>query len=312
MWILAVIVLVAALGALLYALYRRMTADWPRPRRRAPEHKPKPNTWREEGLYISWLGHSTLLMQLDGMRVITDPVLFSRVGVRALGWTFGPRRHVECPIGPEACGQVDLVLLSHAHMDHLDHASLRRLVTRETIVVTPRGTGYLTRWHRPKAVHELRPGEILQLEDGTEIAAVEVRHWGSRYPWNRNMGYQGYVIRRDGWSVFFAGDTAATDLSHVRAFEPQIACMPIGAYAPEPFENAHCTPEQAWDMFLQTGAQVFLPIHHDTFVLSREPVDEPLQRLLAVADDERVWAMRHGETYYVKSPKSIEKPKQLD
>jgi len=312
MWILAIIVVLAAAAALLYALYRRMTADWPRPKRRMPEHRPKPEAWRKEGLYISWLGHSTVLMQMDGVRILTDPALFPRVGVRAFGWTFGPRRHVECPIRPEACGPVDLVLLSHAHMDHFDHASLRRVVTRQTIVVTPRGTAYLARWHRPKAVYELSPGDAIQLEDGTEIAAIAVRHWGSRYPWNRNMGYQGYVVRRGAWSVFFAGDTAATDLSAVRRYEPQIACIPIGAYAPAPFENAHCTPEQAWDMFLQTGAQVFVPIHHDTFVLSREPVDEPLQRLLAVADGDRVWPMRHGETYYVKSPKSIGEPKRLD
>lgn len=94
-----------------------------------------------------------------------------------------------------------------------------------------------------------------------------------------------------------------TDMSDVAKERPQVAMMPIGAYSPETFQGAHCTPEQAWDMFVATGAAYFVPIHHDTFVLSAEPVDEPLRRLLVAAGDakSRVVAREHGETFCMES-----------
>ncbi|SDW20151.1 L-ascorbate metabolism protein UlaG, beta-lactamase superfamily [Alicyclobacillus hesperidum] len=314
MWIIiGIACFILLIVCVFYILYRRTTSTWPKPERRPAGRRPQPEHWGAEGLYATWIGHSTVLMQIDGIRILTDPVFSRRVGVRILGLTFGPKRHVDPALEPSACTPVDVVLLSHAHMDHLDHPSLRKVISTKTVVVTAEGTSWLVRRHHPLRIHELAPSESVVLECGLEIKAQAVKHWGSRYPWNQHMGYQGYVIRRHAWSVFFAGDTARTDFTSVRKFEPQLALIPIGAYAPYPFENAHCTPEQAWDMFVETQAQRLLPIHHDTFVLSQEPVDEPMRRLLAIASSrEQVWDGPHGTTYYARRPIDIQENQTIN
>ncbi|TDY49530.1 L-ascorbate metabolism protein UlaG (beta-lactamase superfamily) [Alicyclobacillus sacchari] len=314
MWItIGIVIFVIVIACAFYILYRRTTSAWPKPKKRAAAKRPHPENWGREGLYVTWIGHSTVLLQIDGIRILTDPVFSRRVGVRILGLTIGPKRHVDPALAPSACTPVDVVVLSHAHMDHLDHPSLRKVISSNTVVVTPQGTGWLVRRHHPLCIHELAPSESVSLDCGLEITAQAVRHWGSRYPWNQHMGYQGYIIRRHAWSVFFAGDTARTDFTAVRNFKPQLAFIPIGAYAPHPFENAHCTPEQAWDMFVETQAQRLLPIHHDTFVLSQEPVDEPMRRLLAAASSqEQVWRGSHGTTYYARQPADIRENQTID
>ncbi|WAH40786.1 MBL fold metallo-hydrolase [Alicyclobacillus fastidiosus] len=298
--VVVVILVVLVAGALFFMLYRRATSRWPHPPYRSPEASPKPDEWGDEGLYIAWIGHSTLLIRMDGVNIITDPVFSERVGVSLPLCTIGPRRHVAPALALAQCPPVDVVLLSHAHMDHFDYPSLRHLIGPQTQVVTAANTARLIRRFGPRGVFELEPGQAVELDCGVTITGQRVKHWGSRFPWNRDQGYQGYVIQRGDWCVFFAGDTALTsEMEAVAKFQPQVTCMPIGAYAPETFQGAHCTPEQAWEMFLATGAQHLIPIHHDTFVLSQEPLDEPINRLLraASAREEVIALTKHGETF---------------
>jgi L-ascorbate metabolism protein UlaG (beta-lactamase superfamily) len=134
---------------------------------------------------------------------------------------------------------------------------------------------------------------------GTEITSVEVRHWGARMIHDQHRGYGGYLLRRGGVIVLFAGDTAYTDVLHRigARVKVDLAILPIGAY--DPWIANHASPEQAWEMFRGIGAEYVMPVHHSTFRLSREPVEEPMQRLLAAANGEswRVVAREIGATW---------------
>ena len=114
-----------------------------------------------------------------------------------------------------------------------------------------------------------------------------MNHWGARWRRDTHRGYNGYVLSREGTRIIFGGDTAYTDLfTPLRERGPiDLAILPIGAY--DPWVTSHASPEEAWRMFTSLGARYLLPIHHSTFRLSREPMDEPVHRLLAVAGDER-------------------------
>ncbi len=164
-------------------------------------------------------------------------------------------------------------------------------------MITAGGTSKLLR-HMPFGeVTELQGEESVTLSDlGMRVQAVPVRHWGNRFPWNTGYGYTGYLIEKNGVRLFFPGDTAYTPefVKLRKRGKIDLAFMPIGAYSPDSFQRNHCTPEQAWKMFLDTGARWLMPIHYDTFVLSQEPVKEPLTRLLAAAGGKIL--DRHPET----------------
>jgi L-ascorbate metabolism protein UlaG (beta-lactamase superfamily) len=122
---------------------------------------------------------------------------------------------------------------------------------------------------------------------GVRFESTEARHWGARMITDKHRGYGGYLIQKSGHTVLFAGDTAYTDaLTRIGRRVPiDLAILPIGAY--DPWINNHASPEQAWTMFQRLGADYVLPIHHSTFRLSREPVNEPIERFLAAAGPER-------------------------
>ncbi|HYC32451.1 MAG TPA: MBL fold metallo-hydrolase [Gemmatimonadales bacterium] len=246
-------------------------------------YRPDPSRWPGGRLSAAWLGHATVLLDLWGTRVLTDPALERRIGIGRGLAKLGPRRLIEPALRPRELGPVHLVLLSHAHMDHTDLGTLGRL-PRHVPVVVHRGNSDLVR--RFRRVYELDWGESVEV-DGVEVTSVEVRHWGARMVTDRHRGYGGYLLAKAGRRVLFAGDTADTDaFRRLPAGGPiDLAILPIGAY--DPWIANHATPEQAWRMFEESGAEYLLPIHHSTFRLSREPLDEPVRRLLSAADEER-------------------------
>lgn len=252
-----------------------------------------PQSARHE-LAAVWLGHATVLLRLGGMWIMTDPVLSSRIGVKIAGRVFGVGRMPGATFEIDRLPRIDLVLISHAHFDHLDRPTLRRLAAAHTHVVTaertrrliPRGFGKVQElaW---QAKHVLR---------GISVRAIRPVHWGARSAFDRRRGYNSYLLEGGGRTVLFAGDTAFT-----RAFDDlgqiDLAIFGIGAY--EPWEHQHATPEQVWRMFVASGARALMPVHHSTYPLSDEPIDEPMQRLLAAAGDQayRIVGSRAGDLW---------------
>ena len=249
----------------------------------AAPHRPQPHSWTDDRLTASWLGHASVLLNLLGTWIVTDPALEHRVGIGRGLAKLGPRRLVRPALRPGELPPLDLVLLSHAHMDHTDIGTLGS-IHRDVPVVVQQGNRDLVR--RFRRVEELAWGESTAVA-GVGVESLEVRHWGARMVTDRHRGYGGYLLTKGGRSVLFAGDTAYTD-AFARIGERggvDLAILPIGAY--DPWIANHASPEQAWRMFKDAGAEYLLPVHHSTFRLSREPVDEPMRRLLAAAGRER-------------------------
>ncbi|MEZ0332897.1 MAG: MBL fold metallo-hydrolase, partial [Gemmatimonadales bacterium] len=258
-------------------------------------YRPAPEAWPDDRLTAAWLGHATVLLNLLGSRILTDPALESRIGIGRGRAKLGPRRLIQPALRARELPALDLLLLSHAHMDHTDLGTLRSL-PRNLPVLVQRGNRDLVR--RFRNVIELDWGETARVGD-LEVESIQVRHWGARMVTDSHRGYGGYLVRKSGRAVVFAGDTAYTDLfARFRERGPiDLAILPIGAY--DPWIYNHASPEQAWEMFRDLGAESFLPIHHSTFRLSREPMDEPIQRLLAAAgsDRGRVALTQVGQTW---------------
>jgi L-ascorbate metabolism protein UlaG (beta-lactamase superfamily) len=277
--------------------HRQLTPACPPPP--AP-YRPDPTAWPDDRATFAWLGHATVLANFHGAWILTDPALESRIGLGRGRAKLGPRRLIAPALGPRELPQIDLLLLSHAHMDHTDLGTLRALGADVPVIVQPGNRDLVRRFRQ---VEELPWGERVTL-DGTEIESVEVRHWGARLITDRHRGYGGYLLRRAGRTVLFAGDTAYTRaFARLRARGGvDLAILPIGAY--DPWIANHASPEEAWQMAREMGAAHVLPVHHSTFRLSREPVDEPIARLLRAAgrEQDRVVVTRVGETWTLPAP----------
>jgi L-ascorbate metabolism protein UlaG (beta-lactamase superfamily) len=263
---------------------------------------PTPSTWHPDRLTVSCLGHATCLISLGGRMVLTDPALLDRVGVGLPGeTTLGPARVTRPALTIPELPTIDVVAVSHAHPDHMDLGTLGRLAWKGRVLIVPRGTRDIVAGCGFADIREIAVGERIDV-DGVVVRAVPVAHYGRRHALDRTpgRGYHGYIFERDDRRVFFGGDTAHTVFPpDVAPDGVDVACFGIGAY--QPFVWNHATPEQAWDMARQLRARYLLPMHHSTFILSDEPVDEPLQRLLRVAGDDvaRVVGRSFGEAFEV-------------
>lgn len=271
----------------------------------ATRFTPKPETWDNNKITASLLGHATVLINFEGLNILTDPVLFPRIGAQSFFGTLGPIRRQACALEPGALPKIDLVLLSHAHLDHFDLRSLNAL-NGGVKAVTARNTADLFADTHIQSPAELGWGEktVVHTRNGdAEVEAFEVRHWGARWRHDTHRGYNGYIIRRNGKQIIFTGDTAMTstfkDLRGKGRFE--MACMPIGAY--NPFIWSHCNPEQALQMANDAGAQHILPMHYFTFRFGRETPNEPIERLQTAlgSEKERLAWTEAGETFVLAS-----------
>jgi L-ascorbate metabolism protein UlaG (beta-lactamase superfamily) len=269
-----------------------------------PRARPRPAEWRDDAITGSCLGHSTVLMNVLGVRVLTDPVFSTRVGLGIPPLILGPKRHYAPALPVREVPAPDVILLSHAHFDHFDVWSLRKF-KRPTPIVTARATADLLHCHGFRNVRELDWGEALTLDTphgAIRITALKVAHWGARMMRDQHRGYNGYLMERDGHRVCFAGDTAFTH-AFAALRDPQrpldLILMPIGAY--DPWIHAHCSPEQAVAMAREAGARTIVPVHHETFRLSQEAMDEPARRLkVALAGEPpELLAVSVGETFQV-------------
>lgn len=281
-------------------LFREWTVESWRPI--APAFaKPAPAKWNDAQLTFAWLGHATVLINFFGIKVLTDPVLFPRVGIRLPGFTIGPKRLTASALEFHELPSVDLVLLSHAHFDHLDLRTLR-CFNQSTGVITAHATRDLLKGTRFSHVTELHWSQSKSVNTAAgkiEITAFPVKHWGARTQRDTYRGYNGYVIERSGRRIIFSGDTAMTEnfAALRRHGSIDVAIMSISAY--NPWIYSHCTPEQAIEMANAAGAHFIAPVHHQTFRLSLEPLREPIERFETALSKtpERIALREIGETF---------------
>ena len=254
-------------------------------------------------LGVTFIGHSSFMLQIDGHNLLIDPVFSKRLVVL--------RRQRRPGVLVEELPPIEAVLLTHAHMDHLDMASLRRVIraTRKLTghapeVVVPRGVEDLVERLGFSHVHRLEWWESIPLQ-GLKITMTPCKHWGARMFRDTHRGYGGYVIEGARQSVYHSGDTAYFDGFREigRHLKPDVALLPIGAYFPDSYRSVHTSPEEAVRGFIEVGAEQMVPMHYGTFRLGREPMDEPLKRLAAEAArlgiKDRIKVLVEGETMHL-------------
>lgn len=252
---------------------------------------------------VTWVGHATLLLQLDGVNVLTDPQWSERASPLRFA---GPRRLVPPGLAFEALPSIHAVVISHDHYDHLDLATVRRLAAAHAPrFLVPLG---MEAWFRGAGIENVEELDWWQSADvrGVRVTCMPAQHWSQRAPWDLNRRlWAGWVLAGRDHRAFFAGDTGYYEVFREigeRLGPFDLAAVAIGAYRPARIMRAsHTTPEQALDVLADVRARRLLGIHWGTFALADEPLDEPPRRLAAEArrrglDDDRVWVFRHGET----------------
>jgi len=283
--------------------------------------KPDWRSWKNTEFTASWIGQSTVLINFFGTWILTDPIFSERCGPRPLGVvTFGPRRLVEPALEINDLPRIDLLLISHAHMDHTDMPSLKKLTNAKHVVVA-KNTEDIYKHLKFDDLQELDWENDLSFADLEElrVEAIEVKHFGWRFPWEACRGrnekngrsFNAYLVeKRDSAGnmrrFVFGGDTAYTKSfakigERMRLFGEKIdlAIMPIGTY--NPWIGGHCNPEQSWQMTEEMNAETILPIHWNTFTQSSEPRYEPIEWLQNVVQDhERIAAKEIGATWNIE------------
>jgi L-ascorbate metabolism protein UlaG (beta-lactamase superfamily) len=250
------------------------------------------------GVAVTWVGHASLLIQMGGKNILTDPVWSNRIN--------GFIRRLQPPgIAWEHLPPTDGVLVSHNHYDHLDWPTLKRL-PRSTPCFVPAGLKASFQRRGFTDVTELEWWESSPL-GALDIELVPAHHWSRRGLWDLNRSlWGGFVITdRAGRKAYFSGDTAyGPAFKEIGRRHPriQVAALPVGAYAPRELNRlVHTSPEEALRAFEDLGAIHMLPMHWWTFRLSPEPITEPMQRLndawrLSGLPRGRLWDMAIGET----------------
>lgn len=289
----------------------------------------KPLDVRPDETAITFIGHSSFLIQTGGRALLIDPVFATRLIVL--------RRQRRAGVRIADLPRIDAVLLTHAHMDHLNRPSLRA-ISREMrrrgcaapLAIVPNdvedlvadlgfarveslGWWQSTQLKRQKhaepdrarliSIRNESPAAATAQESMT-ITATPARHWGARLFKDTHRGFGGFVIETaNGPTIYHSGDTAYFDgFGEIgRRLQPEIALLPIGAYFPDSYRAVHTSPEEALQAFVDLKADVMIPMHYGTFRLSREPMDEPLARLLSAAKraglEKRVDALAEGESW---------------
>lgn len=261
-------------------------------------HKPKLVSNGDMG--VTFIGHSSFFLQVGGENIIIDPN-FAR-------WLFVLKRLRKPGVKVRDLPAVDLVLITHAHFDHLHRPSLRALVQHTKRLRGSAPTAVVPE-HVFDLVADLGFRDVVELtwwnsfrHRNVTVTHVPSKHWGARMLRDAHRGFGGYVLRGGKHSVYHAGDTAY--FSGFREIGmrlgPQLALLPIGAYNPPSFRNVHTSPADAMRAFLDLNSRWMVPMHYGTFRLSHEPMDEPLQLLDRAARqagvEDRVVVLTEGVT----------------
>jgi L-ascorbate metabolism protein UlaG (beta-lactamase superfamily) len=259
-------------------------------RERSAPARPLPSSsplevWRrgpDSGLRVTWLGHSTVLIEMDGLRVLTDPVWGPRASPFRLA---GPKRFQPVPVALREVPRVDLVVISHDHYDHLDYPTIRALAKIDVPFVTSLGVGaHLEAWGiEPERITELDWWESHTLATGdVQVTAAPSQHFSGRTPKTRNTTlWSSFVVRSERHCVFFSGDTGlTTEYTDIRGrLGPfDLVMLEVGAWDAA-WGDMHLGPENALKAAALIGGGAFLPVHWGTFRLGMHAWDQPAEVL---------------------------------
>lgn len=256
------------------------------------------------GLRARWLGHASALVEVDGVRILTDPV-FSR---RASPFQFvGPERLHPAPLPLEQWQNIDAVVISHDHFDHLDMATIQHLAQGGTHFYVGLGVGaHLERWQVPAAqIHEMDWWEQANIK-GVTIVCTPARHYSGRTSMNNSTLWASWLVKGPTHSAYYSGDTGYA--GHFKAIReklgaPELALVKVGAYG-DSWTDIHMTPESAIQAVQDLGATALLPVHWATFNLAYHAWAEPIQRTLVAAKSTGVQVVtpRVGEAFEFGQP----------
>src|SRR5215472_15917708 len=276
--------------------------DFLRGRERSVPARPLPSVnpldaWRRppgSGLRATWLGHSTVLIEIDGVRVLTDPVWGPRASPFRLA---GPKRFQPVPVALRAMPPVDAVVISHDHYDHLDYPTIRALAGSDVPFVTSLGVGaHLEGWGiRPERITELDWWESHDLPTGgIRVTAAPSQHFSGRTAKTRNTTlWSSFIVRSERHCVFFSGDTGlTTQYEDIRtALGPfDLVMLEVGAWDPA-WGDMHLGPVNALKALALLGDATFLPVHWGTFRLGMHAWDQPAEVLLELSPKSRARLM---------------------
>ena len=255
---------------------------------------------------ITWVGHSTFLIQMGGLNFLTDPQFSERAS--PVSW-IGPKRYTPPGIALEDLPVIDFVLISHNHYDHLDLATVQYLKEKQSqnppLYFVPLG---LKSWFKDIGVENVKELDWWEKDTfkGFAIHSVPIQHYSNRTPWNRNQSlWAGWVIENEQRTIFFVGDTGySKDFKKIgEKFGPMdLSLLPIGAYEPRRFmESIHVNPEEAVKIHQDVQSRYSIGQHWGTFSLTTEDMDEPpryLSQALKKANisESEFFVMKHGET----------------
>ncbi len=227
---------------------------------------------KDGDICITWIGHASFLIQTPDHSILIDP--------NWAKWLKVIKRIKHPGMEIRDLPAIDLVLVTHAHFDHLDRKTLRAVASDQSIIV-PEHVGGLVHGLGFRHVHELRHWESFEL-GSLKVTLTPARHWGARVLHDSHRGFGGFHIAYAGRSVFHCGDSAYFEgFKEIGERLPvEIALLPIGAYEAPTKRDVHMNPEEAIEAFMNLGAKTFVPMHFGTFRLSYEPLHEPPDRLI--------------------------------
>lgn len=247
---------------------------------------------------VVWIGHASFLVRTPTFNALIDPVWAK--------WMGPVKRHRDPGIDIEHLPPIDLVLITHAHFDHLCRMTLKRIADGRQTAFVPRGVAGVLKKLNLQRVEEMGDWDCLPFRD-SEIHFTPAHHWGARYIHDNLKGFGGFVMKTPGHTVYHSGDSAYFDgFAEIgERHDIHTALLPIGAYDCPSGREVHMNPEEAVKAFLDLKAHRMVPMHHATFPLSNEHRTEPLQRLMqAVARsriEQRVISPHEGEQILLSS-----------
>ena len=243
---------------------------------------------QDDEMRITWLGHSSVLIQIDGTSILTDPMFGKRASPLPFG---GPARFSsQLPLSPDDVPHLDAIVISHDHYDHLDYKSIRQLHERTDHFFVPLGvSAHLKRWGvDPQKIIELDWWEGAKLGERVELTAAPARHFSGRGLNDRNKTlWASWIIKGANERIYFSGDSGYGD--HFKEIGDKygpfdLAFLECGAYN-EAWALVHLMPEQTAQAFQDLNAKILLPIHWAQFNLSLHPWREPIERLSKAMDE---------------------------